>query len=144
MSAILKVVDEHFGTSAPVRRVGADLRLASERVSAREIIRSRVVAEVEELNQQKQRHAEGHARTRSFIVDQDSSETKLNSVSSLGRRKTKLLDVEMETDRAITAFTRRRFIMLLDDRQIDDLDEAVGLRPESEIVFVHLMPLKGG
>ena len=141
MVAILKVVDEQFGTGAPARRAGVSLRLASERVSAREIIRSRVTAEAEEFNQG--RRAQGP--TRSFIinVEPDSPEAKLNAIPSESRRFG-LFDVEQEVDRAITGFTRHRFIMLLDDRQIDDLDEAVGLRPESEVVFVHLTPLKGG
>jgi hypothetical protein len=34
--------------------------------------------------------------------------------------------------------------MLLDEREIDDLDQMVGVRPDSEVVFLHLMPLKGG
>ena len=146
MAATLKVVDEHFGTSARVRRSGVGLRLASERVSAREIIRSRVMAEIVELQQQAYSHTERLGSTRSYIVavEQGSSEAALNSISSTLRRNAEALDIEAEVDRAIAAFARRRFIMLLDDRQIDDLDEAVGLRPESEVVFVHLMPLKGG
>jgi hypothetical protein len=141
MAATLKVVDEVFGTGAPVRRPGVNLRLASERASAREILRSRVTAEVEELNQ---RPAEGGA-TRSYLVNVEASspEAKLNSFLAR-HRKPKPLDVAAEVKRAVTAFERRRFIMLLDDRQIDDLDEALGLRPESEVVFVHLTPLKGG
>jgi hypothetical protein len=141
MVAILKVVDEQYGTSAPVRRAGVSLRLASERVSAREIIRSRVMAEAEEFNH----GCRAQGPTRSFIVDvaPDSAEAKLNSMPSESRR-VGIFDVEHEVDRAIVGFTRRRFIMLLDDRQIDDLDEAVRLGPESEVVFVHLTPLKGG
>jgi hypothetical protein len=138
----LKVVDQRLGTSAPVRRAGVSLRLASERVTAREIIRSRVTAEVEEFS--RPRRTQGP--TRSFIVDVESNspEAKLNSLDSARSNARKLFDLEHEIDRAVTGFTQRRFIMLLDDRQIDDLDAPVGLRPESEVVFIYLKPLKGG
>lgn len=136
MVAVLKVVDEHFGACAPARRAGPDLRLVSERVTLREIIRARVAAEVEEINQRQARKA----LTRSYLIptDPNSLEAKLNSTSA------RILDIEQEVGRAVAAFMRRKFIVLLDDRQIDDLDETVGLRPESEVVFVHLTPLKGG
>jgi hypothetical protein len=136
MVATLKVVDQHFGTGASERRAGVSLRLASERVTAREIIRSRVTAEVEALTQRTQ------APSRSYIIDveQGSPESLLNPSAN----NAKVPDVEAEVQRAITAFTKRRYIMLLDDRQIEDLDAGVGLRPESEVVFVYLKPLKGG
>jgi hypothetical protein len=144
MAATLKVVDEHFGASAPVRRTGMALRLASERVSARDIIRSRVSAEVEEMNARKLSQSEGPAQARSYLVEPASPEAMLNAVGSNARRRAEPLDVEAEVKRTLAAFSRRRFIMLLDDRQIDNLDETVGLRPDSEAVFVHLTPLKGG
>jgi hypothetical protein len=145
MSATLKVVDEQFRTGgSPLRRVGVHLQLASERVSAREIIRSRVAAEVEELN--RKRDAEWPMRIGSYIVGhgEGSHEAMLNSAPSMAPHRARRLDIEAETERAILAFNRHRFIMLLDDRQIDDLDEIIGLRPASEVVFVHLTPLKGG
>lgn len=144
MIALLRIVDEHFGAEAPIRRAACELRLASERVTPREIIRRRVEAEVEELNRAKAAHAEG--RTRSFLVavEENSAEAKLNGVPPSARHRLHLFDVEQETARAQAAFEKRSFIMLFDDRQIDDPDEEVALTPESEIVFVYLTPLKGG
>lgn len=139
MVSILKVVDQHFGGDSSRRQAGPILRLASERVTVREIIRSRVATEVHEFTLQTQRL--DRVEKRSFIIDvaQGSPEAKLNPPT-----KREQLDVEAEYERAIAGFARRRYIMLLDDRQIDDLDEAVGLRPDSEVVFVYLVPLKGG
>jgi hypothetical protein len=34
--------------------------------------------------------------------------------------------------------------MLVDDRQIGDLDEPIVLTPDSEVVFLRLTPLVGG
>jgi hypothetical protein len=114
--------------------------MASERVTAREIIRSRVAAEVEDLKLRTRRH-DGR-QTRSFIIKiaQDSQEARLNSSININGE----LEIEAECERAITEFILRRYIMLLDDRQIDDIDEGVGLRPDSEVVFIYLVPLKGG
>lgn len=145
MAALLKILDEHFGANAFERRPAVELRLASERTTARDIIRQRVEAEVDEVNRRNQAHIDGHARTRSFLIDVDaaSPEAKLN-LPIIGRRKPKLFDLDAETDRAIVAFEKRQFIMLLDDRQIDDIDDYVTIMPESEVVFLYLTPLKGG
>jgi hypothetical protein len=142
MPATLKVVDHHFGSSAPAREAGRQLRLASERTTAREIIRSRVATEIDELI----RKQDDQGPRRSYIVafEPHASEVMLHETPSAPVRKIERPDLEAEVARAIAQFSSRRFIMLLDDRQIEDLDAAVGLRPDSEIVFVHLMPLKGG
>jgi hypothetical protein len=143
MAATLKVVDQHFGAGAAQRSGGVNLRLASERVTAREIIRLRVEAEVDEINQATKLQVQCEATARSHMALTE-IEQRLNAAPPKGWTWAKTLDAEAEVDRATGAFVRRQFIMLLDARQIDDLDEAVGLRPESEVVFVHLTPLKGG
>lgn len=144
MVALLKIVDEHFGASKQERQQGVELKLASERVTAREILRQRVEAEVDEINQRKRLAADGHMRTRSFLIDLDaaSPESVLNTLTP--SRKVKMIDVDHEIARAVSAFENRQFIMLLDDRQIDELDAWVTLMPESEVLFLYLSPLKGG
>lgn len=142
MAATLKILDQHFGTNAAQRTAGVHLRLASERVTAREIIRSRVEVEVHEINQTKlQAEREAAAGSRMVLTE---AEQLLNPKPPKAWTWAKSLDVEAEVDRATTAFVKRQFVMLLDDRQIEDLDESIGLRPDSELVFVHLIPLKGG
>jgi hypothetical protein len=145
MGAVLKIVDEHFGGNAPERRRCGELRLASHRITPREIIRQRVEAEVDHVNRRKQAQSDGLANTRSYLIDtaSNSSEAVLNGRLAQ-RRPVKIFDAQFETDRATTAFAKRGFIMLVDDRQVEDLDEAIALRPESEVVFLYLTPLKGG
>ena len=145
MAASVRLIDEHFGSSAPVRRPACELRLASERASPRDIIRRRVETEVEDLNQANIARFEGHARTRSFLVeiDANSVEARLNGPVP-GKRKPKLYDVEREVQRAVAAFQQGTYIMLFDDSQVDDLDYIVTLTPDSEVSFVYLTPLKGG
>ena len=45
---------------------------------------------------------------------------------------------------ALRAFSANRFFLLVDRRQIVDLDAPFRLAPESAIVFMRLTPLKGG
>ena len=142
MAATLKILDQHFGMNAAQRTAGVHLRLASERVTAREIIRSRVEVEVDKINQTKlQAEHEAFGRSQMILTE---AEQRLNAKPPKAWIWAKSLDVEAEVDRATTAFVKRQFLMLLDDRQIEDLDEPIGLRPDSELVFVHLIPLKGG
>ncbi len=145
MVALLKIVDDHFGPGGRERLPAVDLRLVSERITPREIIRRRVEAEIEAVNQTKPAHAMGRARTRSFLIDAaaDSPEARLNT--PVGRRRpTSLESANYETARAIAAFDKRQFIMLFDDRQVDDLDAELTVMPESQAVFLYLTPLKGG
>src|SRR5262245_11124747 len=51
-------------------------------------------------------------------------------------------DEAIET--ALHAFSANRFFLLVDRRQIVDLDTPFPLTPASSVVFLRLMPLKGG
>jgi hypothetical protein len=52
------------------------------------------------------------------------------------------LDDAIET--ALRAFSANRFFLLVDRRQIVDLDAPFPLTPKSTVVFLRLTPLKGG
>ncbi|PWR24517.1 hypothetical protein [Zavarzinia aquatilis] len=144
MVTTLKIVDEYFGAGVPGARRGAELRVASERVSGRDIIRSKVAAEVEALRQRPQTAT--LARSHSFIIDMPPTapEMTMNPMPSIDRPGFRPPEMEQEVLRAFSAFARGGFIMLLDGRQICDLDEELVLRPESEAVFLNLTPLQGG
>lgn len=146
MGALLRIKDEFFGTGAEADRPAVELRLVSERVSPREIIRQRVFAEVAEVNETRMKHARGHARTRSFLIDvpEDSTEGRLNGALPFAPRKARLIDAEAEFAKALEAFARNRFVMLFDDRQVEGPDDELTVTPQSEVVFLHLTPLKGG
>ncbi len=138
MVAVLKLVDEDFGTPLDDRRGAGELRLASQRTSARAIIAARVAQEVALLNQR----AQAAHGTRSFLVAPGPEERSLNAL--LPRRPPRRIDAAAETERACAAFEQRRFLLLVDDRQLDGLDDEIGLGDTSEVIFLHLSPLKGG
>lgn len=145
MQSVLKIVDECFGTGGGDRRPALELRLASERISARELIRRRIADEVEAVNRRHAEYAAGHARSRSFLIplDDDSPEVRLNPASARPTKRRAFVETE-EYDRAITAFEKNQFILLFDERQISNLDDAVAVTPNSEVVFLYLTPLIGG
>lgn len=138
MAAVLKLVDEDFGRPLEERRLAGELRLASQRTSARAIITERVAQEVALLNAR----AQVSHGTRSFLVAPGPEEKALNPL--LPRRPARRLDPAAETERACAAFAKRRFILLVDDVQLDGLDDEVGFGEASEVIFLHLSPLKGG
>jgi hypothetical protein len=136
MTALLKIVDEHFGKG---RDPAFELRLASERITARELIRRRTAEEVAQVNQRQNDVRLG--ATRSFLIRHAAVEAKLNTPKS---RPIRLFDEREEFEAAVRAFEQNRFVMLFDDRQITDLDEDITVTPTSEMVFLRLVPLVGG
>lgn len=53
-------------------------------------------------------------------------------------------DVEAEADVAVAAFERNGFVVLVDERQVEELDSPVRLTPASIVTFLKLVPLVGG
>jgi hypothetical protein len=42
------------------------------------------------------------------------------------------------------AFYTNGFILLVDDRQVDELEEEIEIRPHTTVTFLKLVPLVGG
>ena len=45
---------------------------------------------------------------------------------------------------ALDGFRRNAFFVVVDDRQVTELDAEIRIRPETAITFVRLVPLVGG
>ncbi|MBK7403654.1 MAG: hypothetical protein IPJ41_03210 [Phycisphaerales bacterium] len=106
----------------------------TERVTVREIIRSRVYQEVEDYNRRKPSTFRG-------LVEPTDAETTLNGYKL---RKARQIDWKKQFDAACDAYTRNGFLILVDDRQAGALDEEVTLGPGSEVTFLRMVPLVGG
>ena len=61
-----------------------------------------------------------------------------------GVRESPLPDWEKQFAKAVTAFRGNGFLVLIDGRQITDLDETIRLTAQSQITFLKLVPLVGG
>jgi len=112
------------------------LDFLEEHVTVREILRRRVYEEVTEYNARQPELFHG-------LVQPSDAERALNGFRLKTRRA---LDWEEQYRHAVDAFERLAFVMLVDDRQVDHLDERVHLRLDqpTEVTFLKLVPLVGG
>ncbi|MFG2075740.1 hypothetical protein [Nonomuraea maritima] len=105
-----------------------------ERISARELVRLRVREEVA-------RHNAAPATRFQGLVRPVDAEVELNGYRMGAARR---IDWERQADIAETAFLRNGFLLLVGDRQIDDLAETIDLTTDPVVSFVKLVPLVGG
>lgn len=124
-------VDE---TTSGERRDSWGLEIAEERLALREVIRRRVFQEVAEYN------ASLHEVFRGLVQPTD-AERLLNGYRMRTPRR---IDAEQQCALALTAFSRNGFVVLVGDRQVEELDDEVDLPLGTEVVFLKLVPLVGG
>lgn len=131
MEAVLRIYDE---TPGGPRAEPTTLRLASERITAADLIRRRVTEEVEAYNANRAEVFRG-------LVQPTESERVLNGFKPRRQRK---LSVDNQVNVALDGFRNNGFLLLFDDRQVDDPDEWLTVTPDSHAVFIKLVPLVGG
>ena len=110
------------------------LDFPSKFVTPREIIRERVLREVQSYNEKTPEIFNG-------FVQPTGAEKILNGFKMRERKK---IDAEQQYKNAVKAFERNGFIMLVDNLQIEKLDEQIEIEPDMEISFLKLVPLVGG
>ena len=129
MRLSVPVLDE---TTSGTRRAAGALQFEGSASTLREIIRQRVQQEVERFNQSDDEPFHG-------LVETNETERILNGV-----RERPCLDAQQQFARALAAFERNGFLVLVDDRQITDLDQRVPLTAHSTVTFLRLVPVIGG
>ena len=133
MSATLTVRDETtFAFGGEEREFTLDF--LAERVTVRELIRARVYGEVEEYNARRPGLFRG-------LVQPTDTERVLNGFRVCEGRR---IDPEGQFERAVEAFGRNGFLLLVDDLQVDDLEETIEVGPGTTVTFLKLVPLVGG
>ncbi len=129
MSFALKIVDQTLGVHPPNKR---ELRLASERITLRELLKRRINEEVAELNA-------GRDEIKPLVTPRE-QERQLN-----GDRSTRPhIDADQQFAAAVNAFELRRIVIIVDDRQVVDLEQDLAVTPDTEVTFLKLVPLVGG
>ena len=104
-------------------------------MTVKDIITARVAAEVEDYNRRLPTIFRG-------LVRPSQAERVLNGYRL--PQNSRPIDAEKQTYIALEAFRTRAFLLLIDDRQADALDEEVPLRETTSISFIRLTPLIGG
>ena len=116
------------------RTSAGGIRLDAGPVTLRDLIRGRLQQEVERYNQSLPETFQG-------LVQPEESERILNGF----RMKTKRpLNWEVQCRRAYASFERNGFLVLVDGKQVTELDSQFDLHEDSEIDFIKLVPLVGG
>jgi hypothetical protein len=115
------------------------LEFPSERTTVRELIRERVYQEVQDFNRKQ------HEQVFRGLVQPTDAEQVLNG----GRREYRLkqhrqLEWKAQFEKALEAFTRNGFFILIDNQQADSLEQEFEIGHTTQISFVRLTPLIGG
>lgn len=110
------------------------LEVTSERVTLRELIRQRIRKEVDEFNREQSDVFFG-------LIQPTDTERVLNGYRLKSRRQ---LNWEHQYEKALEAFEKNGFFVIVDGRQVEDVDEVIPLRESSEVHFLKLVPLVGG
>jgi hypothetical protein len=131
MTTALTIHDE---TTSGERSQSLTLHLPDPTITARELIRARVFEEVRAYN------ACLPERFRGLVQPVD-TERELNGYKFREQRK---LDWHAQSSAALEAFGRNGFVLLVNDRQIESLDEEIRVKPETQVTFLKLVPLVGG
>lgn len=132
MPATLTVRDE----STSGQNIGQTvLEFLTERITVRELIRSRVYQEVQDHNRKSHQHVfQG-------LVQPTDTEKELNGYRLRTPRE---IDWKQQLEVALRAFERNGFLILVNDRQAESLDEEILIAPDTQVSFLKLVPLVGG
>ena len=131
MATTLTIHDE---TASGTKTNTFTLDCLTETMTVRELIRARIYQEVQDYNQREPEHFRG-------LVEPGEAERTLNGFKLRQKRK---IDWEAQFAKALEAFDRNGFFVLVGDRQAESLDETFPVKVDTEICFVKLTPLVGG
>jgi hypothetical protein len=129
--AMVSFVDE---STAGARSAAWAMEIFEERLALRELIKRRVYQEVAEYNAAQPGVFRG-------LVQPTDTEVALNGYRMAKPRR---IDPQRQYELALTAFSRNGFVVLVDDRQVEELDDVVELRRDTEVTFLKLVALVGG
>lgn len=131
MTVTLTVRDE---TTAGQKGEEFTLDFLTEEITVRELIRGRIYQEVKDYNAS----APGLFRG---LVQPEGAERELGGYRLRAARQ---LDWREQYEAALAAFETSRILILVDDRQVEELEESIVVDPRTQVTFLKLVPLVGG
>jgi hypothetical protein len=136
MSVTLMVRDETTSGDVYHER---PLEFPTERITVLELIRERVYQEVQDFNRK-----EDEKVFRGLVQPTD-TERMVNGKSTEYRmKKHRLIEWKPQFDKAIEAFDRNVYLVLINDKQAERLDQEFVIGQGSVVSFVKLTLLVGG
>jgi hypothetical protein len=134
MSTTLKIRDETTLSLGGDEERGFTLDVMEDQLTVRELIGTRVYQEVHEYNLDRPEYFQG-------LIQPTDAERSLNGFKMPKRRK---INPERQFELAIKAFYTNGFIVLVNDKQVDELEEEIEIGPDTTVTFLKLVPLVGG
>ena len=110
------------------------LECLTERLTVRELIRARIYQEVQDYSQRQPEYFRG-------LIQPTEAERVLNGYKLRAKRQ---INWQEQYERALEAFGRNGFFVLVGNRQAESLDEEFEVKVDTEVSFVRLVPLVGG
>lgn len=138
--ARLSIVEKIVGQT---QRQAFTLKLASERISARDVVAKHVRDEVDRLNDLARCKQAEHDRVASFLVGDHLHELE-RKPNKPNHKGPKVLELAEEVKAALDAIETRKVIVLFDDFEVEDLDSDLTVTEQSKLTFLRLVPLVGG
>jgi hypothetical protein len=125
-------ISDRTATGKPVGSI--ELPDLPERFTLRELIRTRLREEVARYNL-------GPGKLFAGLVQPEGAR---QTVSGYAVDNPRRVDWQRQADVAIEAFGRNGFFVLVDGRQVTELDEELHLTGTTDVAFIKLTPLIGG
>ena len=126
--AYISFTDEILGSETQFR---FKIKIQQPTISVKQLIYSRVEAEVEKINK-------GEKQAASLVKP-----AKLEEILN-GPKKKREVNVEKQKEVALKAFESNGFLMFINDEQVTDLDEDLPLTNDLTVKFLKLVQLVGG
>lgn len=115
------------------------LELPSERITVRELIRERVYQEVDDFN-----HRGDQEIFRGLVQPTDTEQVLNGTRPEFRLKKRRRIEWQPQFEKAIEAFERNGFLVLVGNQQAESLDQVFTIRSDTEVSFVKLTLLVGG
>lgn len=133
MSITLTVCEKSPGGPTPSEY---DIEVEEERLTVQELIRNIVLQQVYNQNTEMRERKNSHETERLL--------NKKKSGTSKSGQPRYTIDWVPTYEHALKAFEDNQVLLLIDDKQMDDLDALVTLTPATKVTFLKLIPLVGG
>ena len=132
MSVVLNTIDQVLGAA---KSAGPQLSFPRDHITAREIIRTRVLMEVDRYNRSA---CADHALSLLFPPKEE------HALNGPRRSQPRQLNAERQIEVALEAIRKGRIVIMFNGVHISDLDAPLLVTPVSEARFLQLVPLVGG
>ena len=115
------------------------LEFPTETITVRELIRERVYQEVQDFNRKREEQV-----FHGLVQPMDTERVLNGNRTEYRMKKHRDIEWKQQFEKAIDAFDRNGFFILVDDKQASGLDEEFVIGQKTQISFVKLVPLAGG